>query len=91
MQSREDLESILHNKADTDRMQELIRELKDEVLSQLKVTKKEMKKKEVKKKTEVSDKHDVEFERINEEFRAYKDKLTKLANTFDRELVERDK
>ena len=42
-------------------MQELIKELKGEVLSQLKVTKKELKKKNTKKKAEVSDKYDVEI------------------------------
>ena len=72
-------------------MQELIKELKGEVLSQLKVTKKELKKKNTKKKAEVSDKYDVEIERLDEEIRAYKDKLTKLASTFDKELIERDK
>ena len=55
------------------------------------MTKKELKKKETKKKAEKHGKYDVEIERVHEELRAYKDKLTKLATTFDRELVERDK
>ena len=55
------------------------------------MTKKELKKKETKKKAEKQGKYDVEIERVHEELKAYKDKLTKLATTFDRELVERDK
>ena len=53
LQQREDLEAILHSKADSEQMQQLIKELKGEVLSQLKLTKKELKKKTSKKKEEV--------------------------------------
>ena len=53
--------------------------------------KKELKKNEKKKKTDDQGQQVVANEKLHEEVRAFKDKLTKLANTFDKELVERDK
>ena len=58
----------------------------------MKVAKKEIKKKDSKKKIEAQQsKQDIEIGRVSQEIAAFKDKLTKLASTFDRELIERDK
>ena len=84
----------MHAKADFDRVQELISEVKSELNTQLAGVKKEVKKKTIKKKkdADVSVKEQ-EFanEKLFEEIRTFKDKLTKLANQFDKELIERDK
>ncbi len=64
------------------------------MVAQLSTIKKDAKKKAVKKKGEVETSvRDQEFanEKLFEEIRSFKDKLTKLANQFDKELVERDK
>ena len=56
--------------------------------------KKDAKKKAIKKKTtEQNTVREQEFanEKLFEEIRTFKDKLTKLASQFDKELVERDK
>lgn len=56
--------------------------------------KKDAKKKAIKKKTtEQNTAREQEFanEKLFEEIRTFKDKLTKLASQFDKELVERDK
>ena len=61
---------------------------------QLTVVKKELKKKQLKKKedTEKSrQEYDIAIEKSFEEIKGIKDKLTRLANTFDKELIERDK
>ena len=93
----QDLEAVahkLHAKADFEQVQELIGSLKTEMVAQLSSVKKEMKKKSVKK-SEDSErtKQEQEFanEKMFEEVRNVKDKLTRLANQFDKELVERDK
>ena len=73
----------LHAKADFDKVQELIQEMKAEMVSQISNVKKDVKKKVVKKKaeTDISVKEQ-EFanEKLFEEIRSFKDKLTKLAN-----------
>ncbi len=64
------------------------------MVTQLSTIKKDAKKKAIKKKGEVETSvRDQEFanEKLFEEIRSFKDKLTKLANQFDKELVERDK
>ena len=62
--------------------------------SQFTTVKKEMKKKQVKKKEEgekTRHEQDLALERAFEELKSLKDKLTRLANTFDKELIDRDK
>ena len=69
-------------------------QLKAEVVTQLSGVKKEVKKKTTKKKTDFENSaKEQEFanEKMFEEIRGFKEKLTKLANQFDKELVERDK
>lgn len=64
------------------------------MVSQISVVKKDVKKKAIKKKGEVEiNVKEQEFanEKLFEEIRGFKDKLTKLANQFDKELIERDK
>ena len=63
------------------------------MVTQLTSVKKDVKKKAVKKKTDVeSSVREQEFanEKLFEEIRTFKDKLTKLANQFDKELISRD-
>ena len=92
-----DLETMAHqlnNKLDYDKFQELVAELKQQMVLEISNVKKDVKKKAVKKKT--TDQNTVreqEFanEKLFEEIRTFKDKLTKLASQFDKELVERDK
>jgi len=58
------------------------------------MVKKDMKKKTTKKKGDIEvSVRDQEFanEKLFEEIRGFKEKLTKLANQFDKELIERDK
>ena len=69
-------------------------DLKTEIVTQLASVKKDMKKKTTLKKAN----QDVQIkeqefanEKMFEEIRGFKDKLTKLANQFDKELIERDK
>lgn len=92
-----DLETLahkIHAKADHNKVQELLGELRNEIVSQISVVKKDVKKKAIKKKGEVEiNVKEQEFanEKLFEEIRGFKDKLTKLANQFDKELIERDK
>ena len=92
-----DLETLahkIHAKADHNKVQELLGELRNEMVSQISVVKKDVKKKAIKKKGEVEiNVKEQEFanEKLFEEIRGFKDKLTKLANQFDKELIERDK
>ena len=81
----------LHAKADQEQMQELLGQVKTELAG----VKKDVKKKAQKKKTaaDISAVKEQEFanEKLFEEIRAFKDKLSKLANQFDKELLDRDK
>ena len=92
-----DLEAVahkLHAKADFEKVQDLLSQLKAEVVSQLTGVKKEVKKKTIKKKTDIENsvrEQELANEKMFEEIRGFKEKLTKLANQFDKELVERDK
>ena len=64
------------------------------MVSQLTTVKKDVKKKAVKKKSDVDNSvREQEFanEKMFAEIRGFKDKLAKLANQFDTELVNRDK
>ena len=61
---------------------------------QLTTIKKELKKKQLKKKEDTErskQENDIAIEKSFEEIKGIKDKLTRLANTFDKELIERDK
>lgn len=69
-------------------------QLKTEVTTQLTDVKRESKKKTQTKKAELSKtKQEQEFanEKLCEEIRGLKDKLHKLANQFDKELLDRDR
>ena len=84
----------LNTKADFQKVQDLVTQMKTEVVSQLTEVKKEAKKKAVQKKSDIQKtKQEQEFahEKMCEEIRTLKDKLTKLANQFDKELLDRDK
>lgn len=64
------------------------------MVSQITNVKKDAKKKATKKKGDIEvSVREQEFanEKLFEEIRGFKDKLTKLANQFDKELLERDK
>ena len=92
-----DLESLnhqLHAKVDFEKVQELMVQLKTEMVSQLAGVKKDVKKKASKKsEINLTTREQQEFanEKVFEEIRQFREKLTKLANQFDRELIERDK
>lgn len=91
-----DIEALahkLHTKVDFEKVQELMADMKSEVVTQITNVKKDVKKKAVKKKGDIEiSVRDQEFanEKLFEEIRSFKDKLTKLANQFDKELVTRD-
>lgn len=90
----ETLAHKIHLKADFEKVTELVSELRIEMVAQIGAIKKEIKKKAAKKKGEIEvSVREQEFahEKLFEEIRSFKDKLTKLANQFDKELVERDK
>ena len=93
----QDLEAIahkLHEKVDHEKLQELVGEMRSDINSQLTTVKKELKKKQIKKKEDVDktrQEQDIAIERTFEEIKGLKDKLTRLANTFDKELIDRDK
>lgn len=64
------------------------------MVTEISNVKKDAKKKAIKKKTtEQNTAREQEFanEKLFEEIRTFKEKLTKLASQFDKELVERDK
>ena len=81
-----DLEAVahkIHAKADYDRVTELLGELKSEVVTQLTGVKKDMKKKTTKKKADIENsvrEQEVANEKLFEEVRGFKEKLTKLAS-----------
>lgn len=81
-----DLEAVahkLHAKADFEKVQDLLSQLKAEVVSQLTGVKKEVKKKTIKKKTDIENsvrEQELANEKMFEEIRGFKEKLTKLAN-----------
>ena len=84
----------LHAKADFEKVQELVGQIQQEVVTQVQNVKKETKKKATKKNEDLEKtKQDQEFanEKMFEEIKSLSDKLRKLANQFDKELVERDK
>lgn len=92
-----DLDTLSHaiiGKADTAKVQELVQQLRNDLLSQLNQIKKDMAAK-VKKKEEDAKKkiQDAKFEseKILEEVKANRDKIQKLAVQFDKELADRDK
>ena len=90
----ETLAQKIHAKADYDKLQDLVGELRNEMVSQITNVKKDAKKKATKKKGDIEvSVREQEFanEKLFEEIRGFKDKLTKLANQFDKELLERDK
>ena len=93
----QDLEAVahkLHAKADFEKVQELVGQIQQEVVTQIQNVKKETKKKTNKKNEDLErTKQDQEFanEKMFEEIKSLSDKLRKLANQFDKELVERDK
>ncbi|CDW81229.1 UNKNOWN [Stylonychia lemnae] len=84
----------IHNKADIEKVQELVTSLRNEVVAQLTQIKKD-----VKQKTKAKDddskkkKKETEFanEKAFEEIKTIKEKMQKLAAQFDKELTERDK
>ena len=84
----------LHAKADVERVQDLVGQLRAEVLGQLQQIKKEQTGKARKKEEELKKKKQeaqVASEKAFEEIRALKEKMQKLAAQFDKELSERDK
>lgn len=91
-----DIEALahkMHTKVDFEKVQELMADMKSEVVTQITNVKKDVKKKAVKKKGDIETSvREQEFanEKLFEEIRSFKDKLTKLANQFDKELVTRD-
>lgn len=84
----------LHTKVDIDKVQDLVSQLRNEVLSQLATIKKDAQSK-IKKKEEDAKKkkQEVDFatDKVFEEIKIIKDKMQKLATQFDKELSERDK
>ena len=62
--------------------------------TQLTAVRKELRKKQLKKKDDTDksrQEQDFAIDKTFEEIKGLKDKLTRLANTFDKELVDRDK
>lgn len=90
----EQLTHQLHGKVDNDRVQDLVSQLRNEVLTQLGSIKKDVTSKTKKKDEDIKKKkQEVEFatEKVFEEIKILKDKMQKLATQFDKELSERDK
>ena len=73
----------MHAKVDFEKVQDLFGELRNETIAQIAGVKKELKKKTIKKKGEAEvSVREQEFanEKLFQEIRGFKDKLTKLAN-----------
>lgn len=84
----------LHTKADIEKVQELVAQLRSEIVNQLSQIKKDVNTKTKKKDEELKKKkQEVQFanEKAFEEIRIIKDKMAKLATQFDKELTDRDK
>lgn len=84
----------LQEKADFEKVQAMQGELRAELSEQMAAVRKEAKKKAVKKKQDAdltAREQDFANEKLFEEIRSFKEKLTKLANQFDKELLERDR
>ena len=79
---------------DFEKVQELMTQLKTEMVSQLAGVRKDVKKKTSKKSTSAdltTREHEFANDKLFEEIRTFREKLTNLANQFDKELIERDK
>jgi len=90
----EKVQRFIHNKADIEKVQELVSEIRVELVTQVKEMKKDMLTKK-KKKEEEGKKQIQELaftnEKALEEMKTLKEKLQKVANQFDKELSQRDK
>ena len=89
-----DLETMaqkINTKADFQKVQELVNQMKTEVVNQVAEIKKEVRNKKKKDLNKTKQEQDFALDKLCEEIKGLKDKLTKLASQFDKELIDRDK